>query len=68
MMQDLRPDEIDLIRRAAQATAIGVSPGQFARTNGTTYRELNELLDRAGVRREKRTILILPPALMESAA
>ena len=52
--------ERDLILRAKEATEIGVSLGAFARAQGLSYRELVAILDGNGVRREKRTVLVLP--------
>jgi len=60
--------ERDLILRAKEATEIGVSLGSFARAQGLSYRELATILDGNGVRREKRTVLVLPADFTAEAA
>jgi len=59
------PDEHrDLILRAKEALDIGVSLGAFARSQGLSYKEICDILDLYEVRKEKRTILVLPGELL----
>ena len=53
--------ERDLVNRAFEATEIGVSLGAFARTQGLSYRELKDILERNGVKIAKRVCLIRLP-------
>lgn len=62
-MIDITQTDRDLILRAQAACNIGVSLGQFAQTNGMSYRELTDLLEKHGVRIEKRVRLVLPTEL-----
>lgn len=62
------PQEMDLLKRAIAATELGVSVGAFARSQGMSYREMDDLLKQYGVRKETRTRLVAPTDLAELLA